>query len=64
MITKISGLEKDHQKHHLIKENMVLNSQTGCQVAILDLIGKSMAPDKGMLKSVLIMYFEPQALHE
>jgi hypothetical protein len=44
-------------------ENMVLNSQSGCQVAILGPIAKLMTPDERVLKSVLIMYFEPKALH-
>ena len=31
---------------HLIEENIFLNSESGCKVAILDLIGKSKAPDE------------------
>jgi hypothetical protein len=33
------------------------------RAAILDPITKSMTPDERGLKSVLIMYFEPKALH-
>ena len=41
----------------------LLNIQNGHQVAILDPIIKLMTSDESLLKSVLIMYFQPKALH-
>jgi hypothetical protein len=43
--------------------NMVVNSQSGCQVAILELMAKIMTPVERLLKSLLIMFFKTKALH-